>query len=153
MLAGKHLIDCNHSIAGQLVTETLFSVMEAIFTLVCLLYLLLAFDFFFGFKKWRESANSKELNKSSSWKENRRPRRTRRVSRTMMLINRGLKSWKHLDKHKYWRFRCQDKPNEWYFQNHSHLREADLKTNETFASIWILVLGPKTPLTEKEGCL
>lgn len=73
------------------------SPMEVAIALVCLLYLLLAIDLIYGFKKWRESTAPKEEKKVSAFRRDDKGelRRTRSMSRTMMLINRSLKGWRN----------------------------------------------------------
>lgn len=66
--------------------------MDVALALVCLLYLLLTIDLICGFQKWREAAVPRDEKKTSVRREDgREHRRTRSMSRTMMLINRGLK--------------------------------------------------------------
>lgn len=69
--------------------------MDVALALVCLLYLVLAFDLICGFQKWRESFAPESRPKASTRREESGevhvPRRTRSTSRTMMLINRSLK--------------------------------------------------------------
>lgn len=69
--------------------------MDVALALVCLLYLVLAFDLIWGFQKWRESFAPDSRPKSSTRRvgsgEVHAPRKTRCTSRTMMLINRSLK--------------------------------------------------------------
>lgn len=71
--------------------------MDVALALVCLLYLVLAFDLICGFQKWRESftpeSRPKALTRREESGEVHLPRRTRSTSRTMMLINRSLKGW------------------------------------------------------------
>lgn len=74
--------------------------MDVALALVCLLYLLLAIDLICGFQKWQATTTQDE--------KKTRPRRddtggelrkTRSVSRTMMLLNRSLKGWEKAGEH------------------------------------------------------
>ena len=66
--------------------------MDVALALVCLLYLLLAIDLICGFQKWQAVATQEEKKPRHRRDDTGGElRRTRSVSRTMMLINRSLK--------------------------------------------------------------
>jgi len=68
--------------------------MDVALALVCLLYLLLAIDLICGFQKWQATTTQDEK-KTRPRRDDTggELRRTRSVSRTMMLLNRSLKGW------------------------------------------------------------
>ena len=66
--------------------------MDVALALVCLLYLLLAIDLICGFQKWKATTIQDEK-KTRPRRDDKggELRRTRSLSRTMMLLNRSLK--------------------------------------------------------------
>ena len=68
--------------------------MDVTLALVCLLYLLLAIDLICGFQKWQATTTQNEKKTRPRRDDTSGElRRTRSVSRTMMLLNRSLKGW------------------------------------------------------------